>query len=139
AADGQGRLFVFIADVAGHSISSALLMAMGRSTLRREIAAGASPATVLAVTNRTMFRDLVTVELFITMFCASYDPATRTLHYANAGHNPPLLRSGDEVIELDGDGAAIGILEEVVFEQGEITMAPGDRLMLYTDGATETR
>ncbi|MEA2384584.1 MAG: phosphoserine phosphatase RsbU/P [Solirubrobacteraceae bacterium] len=136
-ADAAGRLVLFIADVAGHSISSALLMAMGRSTLRREIASGASPAAVLAATNRTMYGDLVTTELFITMFCVRYDPASGVLEYANAGHNPPLLRSGDDVLELDADGVAIGILDAVDFEARSIAMAPGDRLLLYTDGAME--
>jgi sigma-B regulation protein RsbU (phosphoserine phosphatase) len=135
--DDDGRLNVFIADVAGHSISSALLMAMGRSALRREIAAGASPAAVLGATNRAMYADLVSTELFITMFCARYDPATHVLEYASAGHNPPLLGSGTDVVELDADGVAIGILEEVDFEERTATLAEGDRLLLYTDGAME--
>jgi phosphoserine phosphatase RsbU/P len=136
-ADGDGRLVVFIADVAGHSISSALLMAMGRSTLRREIATGASPAEVLAATNQAMYEDLVNTELFFTMFCARYDPVSRKLEYANAGHNPPLLGNDGTVLELDAEGVAIGILEEVEFEQKESEMAVGDRLLLYTDGAME--
>jgi serine phosphatase RsbU (regulator of sigma subunit) len=136
-ADAEGRLVLFIADVAGHSISSALLMAMGRSTLRGQIAAGASPAAVLAATNHTMYGDLVTTELFITMFCARYDPRSGLLEYANAGHNTPLLCSGGDVVELDADGVAIGILDAVDFEEGATTMAPGDRLLLYTDGVVE--
>jgi sigma-B regulation protein RsbU (phosphoserine phosphatase) len=136
-ADAEGRLVAFVADVAGHSISSALLMAMGRSTLRREIAAGASPAEVLTTTNRTMFDDLVATELFITMFCVRYDPRSRSLEYANAGHNPPLLRRDGTVAELDAEGAAIGILPDVEFEAREAEFAPGDRLLLYTDGACE--
>jgi len=136
-ADEQGRLVTFIADVAGHSISSALLMAMGRSTLRREIGTGASPAAVLEATNRAMYEDLVNTELFITMFCARYDPATRTLEYANAGHNPPFLRHDGGVEDLDGEGAAIGILEGVEFEPKRTELGPGDRLLLYTDGAME--
>ncbi|MCW2952831.1 MAG: Serine phosphatase RsbU regulator sigma subunit [Conexibacter sp.] len=135
--DGAGRLALFIADVAGHSISSALLMAMGRSALRREIAAGASPADVLTATNHAMYGDLVTTELFITMFCARYDPASGLLEYASAGHNPPLLRTGADVVELDADGVAIGILDGVEFEACTVSMAPGDRLLLYTDGAME--
>jgi sigma-B regulation protein RsbU (phosphoserine phosphatase) len=136
-ADREGRVVVFIADVAGHSISSALLMAMGRSTLRREIAAGAPPEEVLAATNRAMFDDLVNTELFITMFCARYDPSSRCLEYANAGHNPPFLAGADGVMELDADGAAIGILEDLRFEAKRADLGPGDRLLLYTDGAME--
>lgn len=135
--DGDGRLVLLVADVAGHSIGSALLMAMARSSLRREV--GASPARVLGATNRAMFSDLVGAGLFITMFCAVFDPATRTLSYANAGHNPPLLyRAGsEEVGELDAEGAAIGFFDELDFEERSERLEPGDALLLYTDGVTE--
>jgi serine phosphatase RsbU (regulator of sigma subunit) len=135
--DDEGRLVVAIADVAGHSIGSALLMAMARSTLRREIAAGAPPADVLAATNRSLYGDLVTAELFITMFCARLDPASGLFEYANAGHNPPLLRTGETVRELDAEGAAIGLLPDVEFENATLRLGPGDEVLLYTDGATE--
>src|SRR3954454_21738670 len=62
--DPEGRLVVTISDVAGHSIGSALVMAMARSVLRREIAAGGSPADVLGAVNRTLYGDLVRAELF---------------------------------------------------------------------------
>lgn len=135
--DDRGRLVLLIADVAGHSIGSALLMAMARSVLRREIAQGSSPAGVLAVTNEAMFSDLVTAGLFITMFCARYDPADGRLTYANAGHNPPVLKHATGTSELDADGAAIGFLEQVAFEERSAVLAPGDALLLYTDGVVE--
>ena len=136
--DDQGRLVMLIADVAGHSIGSALLMAMARSILRREIAQGGSPAEILTATNVAMFGDLVNAGLFITMFCARYDPADGGLTYANAGHNPPLLvHAGRETAELDADGAAIGFLEHVDFEERTDSLAPGDALLLYTDGVVE--
>jgi serine phosphatase RsbU (regulator of sigma subunit) len=122
--DDEGRLVILIADVAGHSIGSALLMAMARSVLRREVAQGHSPAAVLGATNTAMFGDLVNAGLFITMFCAVYEPATARLTYANAGHNPPVLaRAAGGTLELD---------EELTEEIG-----PGDALLLYTDGAVE--
>lgn len=137
-ADDRGRLTLVIADVAGHSIGSALMMAMARAVLRREIAAGGSPAGVLAATNRGLFDDLVNAGLFITMFCVRYDPATRGLVHANAGHNLPLLRRADgETVELDADGAAIGILKDVEFEEQTVLLRPGDTLLLYTDGIVE--
>ncbi|MFL5843068.1 MAG: PP2C family protein-serine/threonine phosphatase [Solirubrobacteraceae bacterium] len=136
--DGEGRLVILIADVAGHSIGSALLMAMARSILRREVSQEHPPSAVLAATNTAMFGDLVNAGLFITMFCAVYDPATSSLTYANAGHNPPMLaRAGGETLELDGDGAAIGFLEHVDFEEKTDVLGPGDALLLYTDGAVE--
>ena len=134
----DGRLVLLIADVAGHSIGSALLMAMARSVLRREVAEGASPGAVLGATNYAMFGDLVNAGLFITMFCAVYDPADARLTYANAGHNPPVLaRASGDTVELDADGAAIGFLEDVDFEELDVTLEPGDCLLLYTDGVNE--
>lgn len=136
--DEQGRLVILVADVAGHSIGSALLMAMARSVLRREVESGCSPGEVLRATNRAMFQDLVNAGLFITMFCARYDRLDGRLTYANAGHNPPVLASPDGTTqELDGDGAAIGFLDDLPFEEREETIAPGGSLLLYTDGAVE--
>ena len=134
----DGRLSLVIADVAGHSIGSALLMAMTRSILRREISDGTPPDGVLERTNAGLYDDLVAAGLFITAFCARYDPAGGLLEYANAGHNRPLLRRLDgSVEELDADGAALGILAAVPFEGRSVPLAPGDALLLYTDGATE--
>lgn len=137
--DGDGRLTLLVADVAGHSIGSALLMAMARSVLRREAEHGGDPADLLAQTNAAMFGDLVTAGLFITIFAARFDPADGTLEYANAGHNPPLLRRHAErsTCELDADGAAIGFLEELEFEQRATRLEAGDTLLLYTDGVVE--
>lgn len=137
--DDEGRLVVLVADVAGHSIGSALLMAMARSVLRREVSLGAAPAQVLRATNAAMFGDLVNAGLFITMFCARYTPGDGALTYANAGHNPPILARADDggIVELDADGAAIGFLDDVDFEERTETIADGDCLLLYTDGAVE--
>jgi sigma-B regulation protein RsbU (phosphoserine phosphatase) len=136
--DDAGRLSLVIADVAGHSIGSALMMAMARSILRREISAGKAPADVLAGTNSALYDDLVASGLFITMFCARFEPESLVLEYANAGHNPPLLRGADGDSEVDADGAALGILAEVTFEARSVALGPGDALLLYTDGITET-
>jgi len=137
---GHGGVSLLIADVSGHSIGSALMMAMARSILRREIGEGKRPAEVLAAANVTLFEDLVNSALFITAFCARYDPATRELAYANAGHNLPLLRRADDTVEeLDADGAALGILPDIAFEERRTTLAPGEIVVLYTDGVVEAR
>jgi sigma-B regulation protein RsbU (phosphoserine phosphatase) len=137
--DEGGGLALVIADVAGHSIGSALMMAMGRSILRCELAGGGEPAAVLRATNAALFDDLVRAGLFITAFCARFDPATRRLAYANAGHNPPLLRRAADGVtrELDADGASLGILQDLEFEPGKTALEAGDVLVLYTDGITE--
>jgi serine phosphatase RsbU (regulator of sigma subunit) len=137
--DEEGRLSVVIADVAGHSVGSALMMAMARSVLRRELASDADPAAVLRATNTALFDDLARAGLFITAFCAQFDPASGALEYANAGHNPPLLRraANGETRELDADGVALGILRDAEFEHGSAALGPGDVVLLYTDGVTE--
>jgi len=139
--DDAGRLTLLIADVSGHSIGAALMMAMARSILRREIAQGESPASVLAATNTAMLHDLTNAGLFITMFCARYDPATRCFTFANGGHNPPLLRraADGQFVALDGDGLIVGILDDVVYEEQSITLQPGDVVVHYTDGIVEAR
>lgn len=139
--DDAGRLTLLIADVSGHSIGSALMMAMARSILRREIAQGESPAAVLAAINTAMLQDLTNAGLFITMFCARYDPATRCFTFANGGHNPPLLRcaADGQFVALDGDGLIVGILDDVVYEEQSITLQPGDVVVHYTDGVVEAR
>lgn len=138
--DREGRLVMLVADVAGHGIGSALMMAMARSVLRREIAEGKGPAAVLAATNDATFDDLANVGLFITFFCATYDPRTRELRYACGGHNPPLLaRAGGGVEELQADGMPAGILPGVEFEERSTVLGPGDAVVLYTDGVVEAR
>ena len=136
--DEQGRVSLVIADVAGHSIGSALMMAMARTILRRELHEGSDPAEVIASTNAALFDDLVRSALFLTVFCVRFDPDSGLLEYANGGHNPPLLRrASGELLELDADGAAVGILRAVEFERGRVSLAHGDALLLYTDGVTE--
>jgi len=137
--DAAGRLHVLVADVSGHSVSSALMMAMARNLLRRDMAAGLAPAEVLSATNASMFADLAGAGHFITMFCVRYDPAERRLEFANGGHNPPLLRraSGSEVSELPAEGAALGIFEHYPYEHHTLTLEPGDALVLFTDGVVE--
>ena len=137
----DGKVGLLIADVSGHSVGPALMMAITRSALRSEIARGRSPAEVLAATNAAMYEDLSRAELFISMFYASYDKGTRTLTYANGGHNPPFVWRAREgkCTPLDADGMLIGILEDVCYEERATELRPGDVLVLYTDGVTEAR
>ncbi len=142
SADGQVSFLV--ADVSGHSVGSALMMAITRNVLRSEIARGKSPAEVLASTNVAMYEDLSQAELFITAFYTSYDKETRILTYANGGHNLPFVWRACEAPEngytfLDTDGMLVGVLEDVFYEERTMELRPGDVLILYTDGVTEAR
>ena len=95
---------------------------------------------MLTATNVALFDDLANAGLFITLFCATYDPGTRSLVYACGGQNPPLLCSaGGVVSELQADGMPAGILRDVEFEERSATLAPGDVIVLFTDGVIEAR
>jgi serine phosphatase RsbU (regulator of sigma subunit) len=138
--DQEGRLAVVVADVAGHSISSALMMTAARAVLRRELLAGSDPDAVLEATNTTLHDDLAGAGLFITIFCARFDPRTGILEYANGGQTLPLLaRSDGAVQELDAEGLPAGFLPDAQYELGRTTFGAGDRLLLMTDGVVEAR
>lgn len=139
--DEAGRLVLLIADASGHSIGSALMMAMARSILRHEIALGRSLDQVLANTNNAMFNDLVEAEMFISLFCARFDPNTRQLTFVNGGHNPPLLQqpTNQQIVTLDSEGMILGLVNNATYQAHSINLAAGDTLVLYTDGVTEAR
>jgi sigma-B regulation protein RsbU (phosphoserine phosphatase) len=138
---------VVIADVSGHSMGAALLMAEMRSTLKAEVHrerhVNGHPgiADILKGLNDVMFGDLSGADLFITMFYLRYELNTRRLYYANAGHNRALLlRYGlPGCVELDADGLILGVRPEVDFEEKSLFLAPGDCVLLYTDGVVEAR
>ena len=75
---------------------------------------------------------------FTTAFLAEYDAVNRTVHYINAGHNNPILRRANGQIErLDVGGLPYGIMPEVKYESATVTLAPGDWLIIFTDGVVE--
>jgi sigma-B regulation protein RsbU (phosphoserine phosphatase) len=140
-----GTLDVVIADVSGHSVGAALIMAEARSALKAETrfasAGGGNhgPAQILSLLNDVLYEDLSGSDLFVSMFFLRLDLASRRLFYANAGHNCPLLsRASAAACEpLDADGLILGVKKGVVFEEKSLQTEKGDRLLLYTDGITE--
>ena len=136
----EDELGIVIADVSGHSVGAALVMAATRSVLRSEVLRNSSPSAILARTSTIMHQDLVTAELFITMFYVHYDRKTAVLRYANGGHNLPFIyRANDgQCTTIDADGMLLGVLDGIHFGQGRVRLNIGDILVLYTDGVTET-
>ena len=133
----ENKLGLVIADVSGHNVGAALMMAAARSTLRSEVLTERSPAKILGNTNFVLHDDLTNAELFITMFYAEYDANTKTLLYANGGHNHPIvLRQGSSSF-LDAEGMLIGMLETVDFEEKTIELQENDLVIFYTDGVVE--
>jgi serine phosphatase RsbU (regulator of sigma subunit) len=136
-----GRSVVLVADVSGHNVGAALMMAVSRAALRAEIDRAEEPDEILARVNRLLDSDLGRSELFVSVFLAVFDPATGDLSYASAGHNPGMLRraGGGAVEELDAEGILLGVLPEFRFERRSVRLRPGDLLLLFTDGLTEAR
>jgi phosphoserine phosphatase RsbU/P len=130
---------LLIADVSGHSVGAALIMAEVRTLLRAHAGRAVSPSSILGALNSQLYEDLSRAELFITMFYARYSTATGRLSYANAGHNKPLIHRPAEqsCIELDAEGMILGIKPSMVFEEQSINLQTGDTLLFYTDGIPE--
>ena len=134
---GNDQLDLVMADVSGHSVGAALIMVETRSVLRAQMQTTMSTRETLRVLNELLYDDLTRAELFITMFCCTYDGAHRTLSYANAGHTRPLLFRAGSWRELDADGLILGVKQEVLFEEKSVQLESGDLLFLYTDGIIE--
>jgi sigma-B regulation protein RsbU (phosphoserine phosphatase) len=76
---------------------------------------------------------------YATFFYGEYDAATSQLVYVNAGHNPPIVvRCSGEIARLDIGGPVIGLLPEVVYQEGSIELGPGETLVAFTDGVSES-
>jgi phosphoserine phosphatase RsbU/P len=135
--DGD-RLCLAIADVSGKGVPAALLMAVGRSFLRSFVREGGSPAEVVRQLNEEIAAENE-ASMFITMFLAMADLRTGEVRYASAGHNPPFHVTVDGVAaEVPRvRGVALGARPGMVYDEGTLTMAPGDVLFLYTDGVSE--
>ena len=96
-----------------------------------------SPKELVEKVNRVMWRN-TTEAKFITLVYGLLDVECKTLRYANAGHNAPILTRKDGAqVRLQKGGLILGIFEERSYEQDEIELRPGDRLVMFTDGVTE--
>jgi sigma-B regulation protein RsbU (phosphoserine phosphatase) len=135
----ETHLAISIADVCGKGLPAALLMSNLLASLRAFAASERAPRDVVTSVNRALCRQK-DLRRFVTLFYALYDASTRVLTYTNAGHNPPLVLRKDGPCErLAIGGTVTGIFDEGTFEEGKVTLDPGDRLVLYTDGITEAR
>jgi sigma-B regulation protein RsbU (phosphoserine phosphatase) len=138
----DGKLGVALGDVSGKGIAAALTMASLQASLRADaMRAGNDIAGLITHVNQMLY-DASTEDRYATLFYAQYDPATRRLSYVNAGHCPPILlrnlAKNSRVEHLDqAGGTVVGLLKDCSYEQSEASLAPGDLLVIYTDGFSE--
>jgi len=133
----EGRWGMVIGDVADKGTAAALYMAMIHSLILSGALRHRSPAAVLMEVNQTILRQSSS-GIFVTVFLAVLDAKKQTLQYANAGHNPPLVRRASSAMEsLTKTGAVLGVFEELKLSETTITLGSGDAVVLYTDGVTE--
>jgi hypothetical protein len=134
----DNRVVFAVADVAGKSIPAAMLMATFQASLKTLSTAQVALPELAANMNRYACSNSQGGLRFTTAFLAEYDAAHRTVHYINAGHNNPILRRASGQIErLDVGGLPFGIMPERKYEAADVTLAPGDWLVIFTDGLVE--
>lgn len=136
--NADNRVVLAVADVAGKSIPAAMLMATFQASLKTLSTALVALPELASNMNRYACTNSQGGLRFTTAFLAEYDPVRRTLDYINAGHNNPILRRASGQIErLDIGGLPFGIQPEVKYQSGTVTLAPGDWLIIFTDGLIE--
>ena len=133
---------VVVGDVAGHGISSALLMATVRSALRQRFALPGSISQMIADVNRQLAGDFADSGQFVTLFYLAVDPARQILEWVRAGHEPAIFYNpaANEFLELAGSGMALGVDKHCQYEKNRIDDFPrGSIIVIGTDGVWEAR
>lgn len=130
-------LCLAIADVSGKGTGASLLMANLQATLHALIEANASLPKVAAKINNLIHRN-TTYDKFITFFLGFLNVKEHTFTFVNAGHNPPILMGKDGSVKLlEAGGLLLGMMPNMPYQQETISLAPGDWIVMYTDGVTE--
>lgn len=141
-AHGCDRLGIGIGDISGKGVSAALLMASLHASLRGQTLSGAGDlGTKMANVNRLLY-EASDSNRYATFFYAELDCDSRTLHYVNGGHNAPaVLRKEDgawQVFRLGDGGPVVGLFADAAYKQQMVHLLPGDILLAFTDGISET-
>jgi len=144
----DGKVGIAIGDISGKGIPASLLMATLRAYLRSQTIQTQQDLPAMIANLNSLVFESSDSNRYATFFFGRYDPSTRVLDYVNAGHNPPMVfrnaRRGlsteldrGEVIRLDTGGPVIGLLPAWSYEQGSVTLQPGDVFVSFTDGISE--
>ena len=126
-----------VGDVSGKGVPASLFMAVTKTLFRATASNGGTPGEILARLNAQICRDNDSC-MFVTLFCAILNIRTGQVDYGNGGHNPPyyLHQRGVSPLENPG-GRVLGLVEQSPYASGRMVLAPGEALLLYTDGVTE--
>lgn len=134
---GDGRFAIAIADVSGKGVPAALLMSSVVASLRAYCTGRNPIPSAIRSVNQSLASSMAKGK-FITLWYGEFDTASGVLRYVNAGHNPPLLRRTDGSMDpLAEGGVPIGVFPQWEYVEGEVSMVPGEALLLYSDGVTE--
>lgn len=136
-----GKLGVAIGDVSGKGIGAALMMASLGASLRGQAAVVENLTELIRRVNNLIY-GASSVNRYATFFYAEYDPQNWQFSYVNAGHNPPLIlrrsNPGCQLFRLDTGGPPVGLLPNSLYKEGSFALEPGDLLVLFTDGISES-
>ena len=133
----DGRLLFALGDVSGKGTGAALLMTVLRAAVRGHWAVGSVEEAVGRI-NSTVCQN-VTAGKYITFFVGRLDPASGRIRYVNAGHNPPVLvRPNAPPETLTCGGMVLGMFDPIPYQEGEAVIGPGEALLVFSDGVTET-
>ncbi|MGF1341098.1 SpoIIE family protein phosphatase [Streptomyces flavovirens] len=132
------QILLCVGDIAGHGIKAATGMVVLRNAMRGLAITGAGPGQLLSWLNIVAHH--LTEQVTATAVCGLFDPETRVLRWARAGHLPPVLVRGEEATTLPLlQGLLLGALAEADYQEEEIQLEASDTLLMYTDGLIERR
>ena len=134
----ESRLGLVMADVSGKGVPAALFMMIARTLIRNHVQSGEEPADALTAVNEQLCENNKE-NMFVTAWLGVLDLSCGELRFANAGHNPPLLKHVDGEYEYmrARAGLVLAGMDGIRYRQSSVQLSPGDRIFLYTDGVTE--
>jgi serine phosphatase RsbU (regulator of sigma subunit) len=134
----EGTVAVCIADVCGKGMPAALMVSNLQAGVKSHALSDTRPRELCARLNHLMCRNFA-AHGFVSFFYAVLESQPKRLTYCNAGHNPPILISGGTAHRLDYGGGILGIIDGWHYDEQDVQLQSGDRLLMFTDGITESR